>query len=92
MAKYATIETIEPQAVLKAIAEKIPTDEVIEEARKRGKRTIAEVRKASKQGSKAVRRWWRGLPNDGVRAALPIAAVLAVAGITASVIAIRRRS
>jgi hypothetical protein len=91
MTRYATIETIDPQAVIKSIAEKIPTSDVLDEAKKTGKRTLAEVRKASKQGNKAVRRWWRGLPNDGVRVSLPIAAVLAVAGITAGVILIRRR-
>ncbi len=91
MTRYATIETIDPQAVLKSIAEKVPTSEMMDEAKKAGKRTMAEVRKVSKQGNKAIRRWRKGLPNDGVRVALPIAAVLAVVGVTASVILIRRR-
>ncbi len=91
MTRYATIETMDPQAVIQSIAEKIPVSDMLEEARKTGKRTVAEVRKASKRSNKVVRRWWRGLPNDGVRAGLPIAAVLMAAGITASVIFIRRR-
>ena len=91
MTRYATVETLNPRAVIKSVTKKLPSGDILQEARKTSRRTLVGMQKFGKQSNKAVQQWWKKLPNDGVRASLPIAAALTIAGIAASVIFIRRR-
>lgn len=81
MSKPAVLETLDTQKVTKAVTEALPKMELLAEAKKREERL-----------NKAIRAWWRNLPNDGVRIAIPLTAALLVAGfITGLVVGYARR-
>jgi hypothetical protein len=42
---------------------------------------LAAAKEPEERLSKAMRAWWRSLPNDGVRLAIPLTAALLVAGV-----------
>ena len=70
MSKPVVLERLDPQKMTKAITDALPKMEVLLKAKEREERL-----------SKAIRTWWRGLPNDGVRMAIPLSATLLVAGV-----------
>lgn len=81
MSKPAALETLDPQKVTKAVTDALPKMELLADAKAREERL-----------SKAIRAWWRSLPNDGVRVAIPLTATLLVAGvITGLVVGYARR-
>lgn len=61
------------------------------EAKDTGKYTITEAQQVSLRTSKAVKTWWEGLPNDGIRAGIIAGGVLVIGMIPALVIIARRR-
>lgn len=81
MSKPAVLETLDTQKVTKAVTDVLPKMEFLADAKKREERL-----------NKAIRAWWRNLPNDGVRIAIPLTAALLVAGfITGLVVGYARR-
>ena len=80
MSKAAVLQTLDPQAVTKRITSALPKVEIIADAKDTGERV-----------NKAISTWWRQLPNDGVRLAIPIGATLLVGVITGLVVAYARR-
>jgi hypothetical protein len=54
----------------KTLVEKLPSIEILDEVKDTGKQAVAEVRRFSLRTRKTIKGWWRGLPNDGVRAAI----------------------
>jgi hypothetical protein len=81
MSKPVVLERLDPQKVTKAVTDALPNMEVLVEAKERQEHL-----------SKAIRAWWHGLPNDGVRMAIPLTATLLAAGvITGLVVGYARR-
>lgn len=81
MSKPAVLETLDPQKVTKAVTDALPKVEILADAKAREERL-----------SKAMCAWWRNLPNDGVRTAIPLTATMLVAGvITGLVVRYARR-
>ena len=81
MSNPAVLERLDPHTVQQAVTKAWPKGAILEEATKRQARL-----------NKAMRAWWRGLPNDGVRLAIPLSATLLVAGvITGLVVRYARR-
>jgi hypothetical protein len=81
MSKPAILETLDPQKVTKVVTDALPKVEILADANNREERL-----------SKAIRAWWRSLPNDGVRIAVPLTATMLVAGfITGLVVGYARR-
>lgn len=88
MSKPAVLETLDPQKVTKVVTDALPKVEILADAKNREERLSKAILAC---GSRA-RAWWRSLPNDGVRAAIPLTAVLLVAGvITGLVVGYARR-
>jgi hypothetical protein len=81
MSKPAVLETLDTQKVTKAVTDVLPNMELLTDAKRSEERL-----------NKAIRAWWRDLPNNGVRAAIPLTAALLVAGvITGLVVGYARR-
>lgn len=81
MSKASVLQTLDPQKVTRAVTDALPKVEILAVAKDREERL-----------SKAIRAWWRKLPNDGVRIAIPVGASLLVAGvITGLVVGYARR-
>lgn len=71
MSKAAVLETFDPHKVTKAVTDALPSrEEAIADARHLGK---------------AMSAWWGKLPNDGVRVAIPLGALL-VAGVVTGLV------
>ena len=79
MNKATVLNTVNPQAVTKALAQKLPQVDV------------ASLKATSERTGKAVKGWWDDLPNDTVRWAIPAGAALAVGLAVALTIYLRRR-
>ncbi len=81
MSKTAAFPTLDPRGVTKSIIDKLPEVTVMDNVRETGVRA-----------KKTIRAWWRRLPNDGVRIAIPTGVVVLIgAVITLVVFSIRRR-
>ena len=79
MNKTTVLDSINPQAMTKALAQKLPQVDV------------ASLKATSERTGKAVRGWWDDLPNDGVRWAIPVGAALVVGLTVALAVYLRRR-
>jgi hypothetical protein len=60
-------------------------------AKDTGRHTITEAEEVGLRTSKAVKGWWKGLPNDGARAGIVAGTALVIGLIPALVIIVRRR-
>ena len=88
MSKPAVLEALDPQKVTKAVTDALPKVEILADAKVREER----LSKAIHAYGLRARAWWRNLPNDGVRIAIPVSATLLVAGvITGLVVGYARR-
>lgn len=65
--------------------------EAFSAAKDSGKRTMTEAQEMSLRTRKALKNWWIGLPNDGVRAGIVSGAALAIGLIPTLIIIYRRR-
>lgn len=72
MSKAAVLETLDPHQVTKAVTDALPSRE----------KAIADARHLGK----AMSTWWGNLPNDGVRIAIPLGAMLVAGVITGLVV------
>jgi hypothetical protein len=92
MSKPAVLETLDTQKVTKAVTDALPNMELLTDAKKREERLNKAIRTFSGRAPASVRAWWRNLPNDGVRIAIPLTATMLVAGfITGLVVGYARR-
>ena len=88
MSKASVLQTLDPQKVTKVVTDALPKVEILADAKNREERLSKAI---LAYGSRA-RAWWRKLPNDGVRVAIPVGASLLVAGvITGLVVGYARR-
>lgn len=72
MGKVAMLETLDPHKVTKAVTDALPSrEEAIADAKHLGKVMSA---------------WWGTLPNNGVRIAIPLGAMLVAGVITGLVV------
>ena len=60
------------------------------DAKETGMQALTEVQKASLRSGQVVKSWWKGLPNDGVRAGI-IGGAVFVMGLIPALIILRRR-
>ena len=88
MSKASVLQTLDPQKVTKVVTDALPKVEILADAKNREERLSKAIRAS---GSRA-RAWWRSLPNNGVRVAIPLTAALLIAGfITGLVVGYARR-
>ena len=103
MSKASVLQTLDPQKVTQAVTNALPKVEILADAKNREERLSKAIRafgdeRLRELGSRTLaygsraRAWWRKLPNDGVRIAIPVGASLLVAGvITGLVVGYARR-
>lgn len=88
MSKPAVLETLDTQQVTKAVTDALPRVEILTDAKK-GKERLS---KAIRAFGLRARAWWRNLPSDSARAAVPVSAALLVASfVTGLVVRYARR-
>lgn len=80
MSKASVLQTLDPQKVTKAVTGALPKVEILTDAKNREERLSKAIRAFGGGRSRALA-WWRSLPNDGVRVAIPVSAALLVAGV-----------
>jgi hypothetical protein len=90
MSKDGALQVMDPPT--KTLAEKLPSIEMFDEVKDTSKQAVAEVRKIGLRTGKTISDWWRGLPNDGVRAAIVAGFGVVISLIPALVVIYRRRN
>jgi hypothetical protein len=74
------------------VVEKLPAMEMLAEVKHTSKQAIAEAKDVSLRTGKTVVAWWRGLPNNEVRAAVAAGVGLVLGMIPVLFILSRRRN
>src|SRR5215831_14874246 len=89
MSKEGALKVMDPP--IKALMDRLPSAEVLAEVKDTGEQAVAEVRQISLRAGKTITKWWRALPNNGVRAGIAAGIGLVIGLIPVLSLLYRRR-